>query len=120
MKEVIKINENTWCIEDAGVRFYLFCGNQKAALIDTGMNCPDAKQIAEGLTNLPLILINTHADPDHISGNSAFCEFYMSPNEEENLKTFNLVMIANDKMINNIKDNQIIILIKIKYIYHCL
>ena len=85
MKEVIKINENTWRIEDDGVRFYLFCGSEKAALIDTGMNSPDAKQIAEGLTKLPLILINTHADPDHISGNSAFGEFYMSPNEEENL-----------------------------------
>lgn len=45
MKEVIKINKNTWRIEDAGVRFYLFCGNQKAALIDTGMNCPDAKPV---------------------------------------------------------------------------
>ena len=89
MKEVIKINKNTWHIEDGMVRFYLLCGSEKAALIDTGMNCPDAKQIAEGLTNLPLILINTHADPDHISGNGAFDEFYMSPNEEENLRAHN-------------------------------
>ena len=43
MKEVIKINENTWRIEDDMVRFYLLCGSEKAALIDTGMNCPDAK-----------------------------------------------------------------------------
>jgi glyoxylase-like metal-dependent hydrolase (beta-lactamase superfamily II) len=68
MKEVIKINENTWRIEDDGVRFYLLSGSEKAALIDTGMNSPDAKQIAEGLTKLPLILINTHADPDHTPG----------------------------------------------------
>lgn len=53
MKEVIKINENTWRIEDDGVRFYLLSGSEKAALIDTGMNSPDARQIAEGLTNLP-------------------------------------------------------------------
>ena len=82
MKEVIKINENTWRIEDDGVRFYLLCGSEKAALIDTGMTCPDAKQTAQELTKLPLILINTHADPDHISGNGAFDEFYMNPNEE--------------------------------------
>ena len=31
-----------------------------------------------------------------------------------------LIWMANDKMINNIKDNQIIILIKIKNIYYCL
>lgn len=89
MKEVIKINENTWRIEDDGVRFFLLCGSQKAALIDTGMNCPDAKKIAQELTELPLILINTHADPDHISGNGAFSEFYMSPNEEDNLHAHN-------------------------------
>ena len=85
MAEIIKINENTWRMEDDGVRFYLLCGKEKAALIDSGMNTPDAKEIAEGLTKLPIILINTHADRDHISGNAAFSEFYMSPAEEGNL-----------------------------------
>ena len=86
MSECIQINERTWRIEDNGVRFFLLIGTEKAALIDTGMNCPDAKQIAQKLTELPLTLINTHADPDHISGNGAFEEFYMSPNEEENYR----------------------------------
>ena len=81
-----QINEKTWRIEDGGVRFLLLCGTGKAALIDTGMNTPDARQIAERLTDLPLILINTHADPDHISGNAAFDTFYMSPAEEENYR----------------------------------
>ena len=89
MADVIKINDSTWRIEDSGVRFLLLCGTEKAALIDTGMNTPNAKEIAEGLTDLPLILINTHADPDHISGNGAFEEFYMSPNEEANFRFFN-------------------------------
>ena len=89
MKEVIKINENTWRIENKMVRFYLLCGSEKAALIDTGMTCPDAKQTAQELTNLPLILINTHADPDHMTGNGAFNQFYMSLNEEENLHAHN-------------------------------
>ncbi len=40
------------------------------------MNVPDAKKLAEELTDLPLILINTHADPDHISGNDGFDEIY--------------------------------------------
>ena len=86
MVETIKINDNTWRIEDGDVRFLLLYGAEKAALIDTGMNTPDARQIAEGLTELPLILINTHADPDHISGNEAFEEFYMSPAEEDNYR----------------------------------
>ena len=86
MANIIQINDNTWRIEDDGVRFFLFCGSKEAALIDTGMNTPDARNIAESLTTLPLILINTHADPDHISGNGAFNEFNMSPAEEDNYR----------------------------------
>ena len=89
MADVIKINENTWRIEDDGVRFYLLTGTEKAALIDTGMTTSDAREIAEKITDLPLILINTHADPDHISGNGAFEEFYMSPAEEDNYRENN-------------------------------
>ena len=86
MAEAIKINDSTWRFEDDGVRFFLLCGSRKAALIDTGMNTPDARKLAEGLTELPIILINTHADRDHISGNEAFEEFYMSPAEEDNYR----------------------------------
>ncbi|MCR5282417.1 MAG: MBL fold metallo-hydrolase [Lachnospiraceae bacterium] len=86
MAEAIKINENTWRFEDDGVRFFLFCGKERAALVDTGMNTPEARKMAEQLTNLPLILINTHADRDHISGNAGFDEIYMSPAEEENYR----------------------------------
>lgn len=86
MVEIVKINDKTWRFEDDSVRFFLLCGSTKAALIDTGMNTPNARELAEGLTDLPIILINTHADPDHISGNSAFGEFYMSPAEEDNYR----------------------------------
>ncbi len=86
MAETVRINDNTWRIEDGDVRFFLFCGTEKAALIDTGMRVPNAKEIARELTDLPLVLINTHADPDHISGNAAFSECYMSPKEEENYR----------------------------------
>ncbi len=85
-EEIIRIDENTWRIEDGHVRFFLLCGTERAALIDTGMTNPDARKIAEGLTELPLIVINTHADPDHIAGNGAFDEVYMSPAEEDNYR----------------------------------
>ena len=89
MAEVIKINENAYRIEDGGVRFYLICGREKAAVIDTGMNTPDARKIAESVTSLPLVLINTHADRDHISGNASFDVCYMSPAEEGNFRANN-------------------------------
>ncbi|MBO4505558.1 MAG: MBL fold metallo-hydrolase [Lachnospiraceae bacterium] len=86
MADIIKINENTWRIEDGMVRFFLFCGETKAALIDSGMTTANAREIAEGLTKLPLIMINTHADRDHVAGNEAFEESCMSLAEEDNYR----------------------------------
>lgn len=77
MAEAIKINETTFRIEDDGVRFFLLIGTNKALLVDSGMNTPNAKDIVSELTNLPIILINTHGDMDHISGNDLFEEFYI-------------------------------------------
>lgn len=86
MAEIIQINDTTWRIEDNGVRFFLLAGTKKALLIDSGMNTPNAKQIAESITKLPIMLLNTHADPDHISGNGGFDCFYMHPDEEDNYR----------------------------------
>ena len=42
MAEIVRINDKTWRFEDDSVRFFLLCGTDKAALIDTGMNMPNA------------------------------------------------------------------------------
>ena len=86
MSEIIQMNENTWRIEDGMVRMFLLTGTREALLVDSGMNTPNAKEIAESITDLPVKLINTHADGDHISGNEAFGQFYMHPMEEANYR----------------------------------
>ena len=80
--EIIQINANTWRIEDDGVRLFLLAGTEKALLIDSGMNLNNARDISAGLTGLPLSLLNTHADRDHIGSNEQFDAFYMHPAEE--------------------------------------
>lgn len=60
--EIIRVNHNTWRIEDGGVRFFLLAGTEKALLVDSGMMVNDARDIAEKLTDLPVSLLNTHAD----------------------------------------------------------
>ena len=80
--KIIRMNENTWRIEDGGVRFFLLTGTEKALLVDSGMNVHNARDIATGLTDLPLSLLNTHADRDHIGSNEQFDMFYMHPDEE--------------------------------------
>jgi len=101
--DIIQINNNTWRIEDKGVRFFLLAGTEKALLIDSGMNTQDAKEIAESVIKLPIMLLNTHADPDHISGNTGFDFFYMSPDEEDNYRAH-----GGEGSILPVKDNDII------------
>ena len=82
--EIIQVNEKTWRIEDGGVRFFLLAGEKKALLIDSGMQVHNAKEIAEGLVDLPIELLNTHADRDHVGSNDEFDFFYMNPAEASN------------------------------------
>lgn len=67
------------------------------------MNTPNAKQIAESITNLPIMLLNTYADPDHISGNGGFGYFYMHTDEEDNYRAH-----GGAGTILPVKDNDII------------
>lgn len=56
---IIPIDEQTWRLEEEGVRFFLLTGSRSALLIDSGMQTHNAKKLAEGLTALPLSLLNT-------------------------------------------------------------
>ena len=81
---ISRIDESTWSFEEAGVRFFLLAGTERALLIDSGMETRNAKELARDLTDLPLSLLNTHADPDHIGSNDEFESFYMHPAEASN------------------------------------
>ena len=83
---VHQVNESTWIIENGGVRLFLLAGTEKALLIDSGMRVHNARDIAESLTSLPIMLLNTHADMDHIGSNSQFETFYMHPDDEEHYR----------------------------------
>ncbi|MCD7886143.1 MAG: MBL fold metallo-hydrolase [Clostridiales bacterium] len=82
--KINRIDDKTWSIEDEGVRFFLLTGTEKGLLIDSGMTTKNAREIAESLTDLPLQLVNTHADMDHIAGNDAFDTAFMNPAEYVN------------------------------------
>lgn len=82
--QIIQMDECTWRIEEQGVRFFLLAGTERALLIDSGMQVHNAKEIAEGLTKLPVELLNTHGDPDHVGSNGEFEVFYMHPAESAN------------------------------------
>ena len=103
--EIIKINEDTWRIEDEGVRFFLLAGEKKALLIDSGRQVQNAKEIAESLVKLPIELLNTHGDIDHVGSNDEFDSFYMNPAEASNYyntnkKTGKIIPVSDGDVID--------------------
>ena len=82
--DIVKMSENSWRIEDEDVRFFLLAGDEKALLIDSGMKIHNAKEIAQKLVSLPIELLNTHGDMDHVGSNGEFEKFYMNPAETSN------------------------------------
>ena len=103
--EIMKMSDDTWRIEDKGVRFFLLAGKEKALLIDSGMQINNAKEIAQQLVSLPVELLNTHADRDHIGSNVEFETFYMHPAEASNYyntqkKTGNFIPVENGDIID--------------------
>ncbi|MCQ2512393.1 MAG: MBL fold metallo-hydrolase [Lachnospiraceae bacterium] len=92
--EIIKIDDRTWTVEDqlgpgSVTRFFILAGEEKALMIDAGMNTKDAKDIAEnilkeaGLGGLfseenPMLFAITHGHGDHLGGADKFNKFHIS------------------------------------------
>ncbi len=82
--QIFPIDDNTWRIQEDMVRCFLLAGTKEALLIDSGFHVHTMKEIAGRLTHLPVKLLNTHADRDHIGSNNEFETFYMSLAEASN------------------------------------
>ena len=81
MEQVAKIEEHFWIIEDNGVRAFLFEGEERAMLVDTGFGDLSLRKMVEELTTLPVFVVNTHTDRDHVGCNREFDTIYMHPAE---------------------------------------
>lgn len=79
--EIIPISNRFWRIEDGPVRCFLFAGAERALLVDSGQSGGDLRAVVSGLTDLPVLLVNTHADPDHTACNGQFDAVYLHPAE---------------------------------------
>lgn len=62
---------------------YLLCGCERAVLIDTGLGVSNIKCIVDSLTNLPVMVITTHAHWDHIGGHGHFDDIALHEAEKE-------------------------------------
>lgn len=78
--EVYQLNANTYAIYEPyqwqEAISYLLIGSEKAMLVDTLQGIGDLKSVVTQLTNLPVVVINTHSHFDHVSGNYQFDNIY--------------------------------------------
>ena len=73
---------------------YLIVGEKQALLFDTGMGISNIKKVVEGLTNLPVSVMNSHTHNDHVSDNWRFSRIYgmdtaftrSTPKEQQRLR----------------------------------
>src|SRR5678815_5482328 len=51
---------------------YLILGTRQAMLFDTGMGISDIQKVTAELTELPIVVLNSHTHLDHVGGNWQF------------------------------------------------
>jgi glyoxylase-like metal-dependent hydrolase (beta-lactamase superfamily II) len=56
---------------------YLIIGSERAALFDTGMGIKDISKVIKQLTDLEVIIINSHTHFDHVGDNHRFDKIYV-------------------------------------------
>ena len=85
--EVQKIDGDTYAISEnrhwEETHCYLLCGTERAALIDTGLGVADIREVTDGLTALPVLVLTTHAHWDHIGGHGCFDEIAVHAAERD-------------------------------------
>ncbi len=77
--ETKKISDDIWIIDDhKSVISYLVCGSKKCLLVDTGWGIGNLVEIITSITNLQIVVVNTHVHPDHAGGDYLFQEVYIA------------------------------------------
>jgi glyoxylase-like metal-dependent hydrolase (beta-lactamase superfamily II) len=78
--EVYKIRPGVFAIYEPHqleeVISYLIVGGNKALLFDTGMGISNIQAVVEGLTKLPVSVLNSHTHNDHVGDNWRFSDLY--------------------------------------------
>ena len=78
--QITRLRPNVYLIDDAGESTcYLICGSERALLVDTANGYGDLAAIVRSITDLPVIVVNTHGHGDHIFGNVYFDEAWLHP-----------------------------------------
>lgn len=85
--KIEQVTNNIYSIDDNGEdTMYLIIGSERALLIDTGWGVGNLKKAVSKITDLPLLVVNTHGHPDHVSGGYQFSNIYICEDDVPILK----------------------------------
>lgn len=79
---VTTLSQNLYALDQKGVRAFLVVGQDNALLVDTCFG-GDILSVCRSLTDNPITLITTHADPDHMGCHRQFSSHCMHSAEAE-------------------------------------
>ena len=84
---VTELDPKTFAISEYGhwekVHSFLLLGEEKAALIDTGLGIDHIKRITDQITELPIIVLTTHVHADHIGSHGEFNTIYVHEDDAD-------------------------------------
>lgn len=81
-----KVTENTYVLTNRWENFcYLLLGSSKAMLVDSGYGEGNVREIVESITDLPVVVVNTHGHCDHVGGNFYWKECYCGEKGKEDV-----------------------------------
>jgi enterochelin esterase-like enzyme/glyoxylase-like metal-dependent hydrolase (beta-lactamase superfamily II) len=82
------IADGVFRLAGTSVNMYLVVGKDKALLIDTGNAGNIKPDDVKAITQLPLLVVNTHAHPDHSGSNNTFDKIYIHQADMEGAKGY--------------------------------
>jgi glyoxylase-like metal-dependent hydrolase (beta-lactamase superfamily II) len=93
-----ELNDSTYRFTDglSQTQQYLVVGTTRALLIDTGNGLNDLPVAIEEITDLPVVVVNTHGHFDHTHGNHYFDEVYLSVRDDEVYRQYNTPEVVRD------------------------
>lgn len=83
--EVYRIDDDIYAIYEPGqfeeVISFLITGTEFALMFDTGLGIGNIRNVVDQLTDLDVVVLNSHTHYDHIGGNHLFDTIYGTANE---------------------------------------